>query len=98
MNFPAIGVMATSSANTITSTSQQVVATSTFSQWIALTNEGGNAVWLALNGDAPAVAHQGIMLAASTTLEISFAKDNFYKGAITAITASGSSVLDVTGK
>lgn len=89
--FTAIG---TSSPMTVgTSASVQVLATSTSVQWRTLQNNSPFSVYLSLKSDQAAVANQGILLAASSTITFSLDASNMYRGSIQAISTGGTAVV-----
>lgn len=85
INFPNIGKMATSTFKVIGSSDTLVLASTTCQQYVELVNDSPRTIYLALNGDVPAVYNSGIMLSASSTYIISQDKNNLYTGAIRAI-------------
>jgi len=88
--------MATSSRITVTTSSTDILASSTPRQYAAIVNDGSNVVYLNFNG-ATAVANSGLRLNANGgTFEIT--SENLYKGQITAIASGGSSVVTVVEK
>lgn len=98
VDWPIFDKMATSSAITVGTSSTLVQATTT-RQYMVIVNDGSNVVYLALNGDAPAIANSGIRLNASGgNYELTPEDANLYQGAIRAIAVGGSSVITVSGK
>lgn len=83
----------------VTTSSSQILASTTCSQYIALVNDGSNTIYLALDADKPAVANQGIRLNSSGgSFEMSANDANLYNGAIRAISTTGNSSLTITCK
>lgn len=63
-----------------------VSATSTARQWLSISNNGNNGVWLSFN--VPAVKHTGLFLASSSTPYV-IDYDHLFTGAIWAISDDG---------
>lgn len=81
---------ATSSVITVgTSASVRAVATSTSANWIMLQNNSANSVYLRFGADKAAAANTGVLLTASSTLQLSTDQYNMYRGSITAIATGG---------
>lgn len=88
---------ATSTSYTITSASTYVEA-STTRTYYSFTNASPSTIYLAFLGGNAAVAGKGVTIFASTTYEMTPAKENLYYGAIRAITDAGANgTLIVTG-
>lgn len=84
------------SSTTVLTTSKQILATSTAAQYRLFQNNGPFTIYLSFKNDAPATINNGIMLIASTSLELK--GETLYLGAVSAIAAGGSSGLLVTQK
>jgi hypothetical protein len=85
----------TSASSTVTTTSSQVLATSTSRIYAAIVNDGSNSVYLSVGVNA--VAGKGILLTANGgSYEIN--DQNLITGGIYAITSTGSSNVTVLYK
>lgn len=85
----------TVSAVSVTTSSTLVQATSS-RPYMAIVNNGDYPVYLALNGDAPAVVNEGIRINPGGGSYEILADENPYNGAIRAIASGGTSVITVT--
>lgn len=88
----------TISAVSVTTSSGRALATTTEAQYRSFQNNSALNVYLNCNADAPAVANQGILLAASSTVEFSTSKGNMCFGSVTAISPGGTVTLLVNQK
>lgn len=93
-NTNYISRMATSTGVSVTTSSTFITATSTARQYLILTNDSSNPVYLSLFNGAPAIADTGILLAASSTYVID--PSHLYIGAIYAISPAGTSKVLIT--
>lgn len=85
----------TVSAVSVTTSSTLVQAT-TSSPYRVIVNNGDYPVYLALNGDAPAVVNEGIKINAGGGSYEIISNQNPYFGAIRAISSGGTSVVTLT--
>ena len=97
INFPAITAMSTSTSRTVTTSSTQILATTTYSnnycsQYIEIVNDSPRTVYLGLNGGAPAVYNSGVMLSASSTYRMIADDGNLYLGNIQGISSGNANV------
>lgn len=89
-----IRAMNVSTSSTVTTSSSQILATSTSRVYAAIVNDGANPVYISLAG-SPAIAGSGIRLnALGGSYEINFS--NLVISGITAISTGGSSNVTVT--
>lgn len=88
--------VATSGATTVTSSSVQVLATSSEAQYRMFQNNSPVGIWLSFKNDKAAAINNGVYLQASSTLELR--NESLYLGAVTAITSGGSATLLITQK
>lgn len=87
--IPALGPSFTTSSSTaylLTTTSVRVMATSSNRTWASFSNNSAEAVYLMFNQDNAAVVNTGILVAASSTYQIT--GDNLYVGSVRALASS----------
>lgn len=75
----------TSTGVAVTTSSTQVLATSTGRSYARISNLSGNAIYCNLDTGKPAVAFSGIMVQATSTLVISDNDSSLYRGAVNCI-------------
>lgn len=92
-DFYEIGGMGTSTARLVTTTSSQVMATSSSRESAKISNVSSVAIYCNADGDKAAVGYSGIMIAASSTLLID--SDFPYTGAIRCISPLGNASTTV---
>jgi hypothetical protein len=92
-HYSSIGTMGTSGAMMITTTSAQVVATSSTREALIISNLSSYAIYCNANADKAAVGYSGIMIPASTTL--SFDSELAYTGAVRCISPLGNASTSV---
>lgn len=86
--------LATSSSMAVTfGTSTRILATATDAQWRMFQNNGPFNVFLSFGSDKNAATGTGVLLVASTTLQISLDQSNMYRGSVQALGAGGNSTV-----
>lgn len=88
-HFSTLGNTGVSTGVLVTSTSAQVLATSSAREYAEITNFSGIAIFCNANGDAPAVLYKGITIFSSSTAR--FGQDIPYTGAIQCIATGNAS-------
>lgn len=91
--FSDISAMGTSTARLVTTTSSQIMATSSSRESAKISNVSSVAIYCNADGDKAAVGYSGIMIAASSTLLID--SDFPYTGAIRCISPLGNASTTV---
>lgn len=84
-----------STSKLVTTTSSQILATSSSRVYAAIVNDGANPIYLNLNGDKPATLYEGIRLNANGGVYEIIAGENGYFGGVQAITSTGTASTTV---
>ena len=94
-SYPYLVSRGVPSSYSVTATSGTALAANNLRRGVIIVNDGATKCYISLNSGAAAVAGQGIMLAANGG---AYTSDftQLYRGAITAITASSTTTLDIT--
>ncbi len=85
----------TSTGVLVTTSSTLVLATTTSRTFARISNISGNAIYCNLDNGKPAVAFSGVMVSATSTLNVSDSDSNLYRGAVNCIAVSGSASTTV---
>lgn len=96
MDSVAFTNVGTSTAMVVTTSSSQILATSTSAQWRMFQNNSPFSVYLSFQADKTALANNGIFLAASSTLTFSLDQSNLYRGGVRAIATGGTASVLVS--